>query len=41
MQPMVRVLGAAIASSALVLGASQVAVAAGEGQPEFKVGSID
>jgi pimeloyl-ACP methyl ester carboxylesterase len=41
MQPMVRVFGAAIASSALVLGASQVAVAAPEGQPEYKVGAID
>ncbi|SMD02826.1 alpha/beta fold hydrolase [Lentzea albidocapillata] len=41
MQPMVRAFGAAIASSALVLGASQVAIAAPEGQPEYKVGAID
>ncbi|MCX2954241.1 alpha/beta hydrolase [Lentzea sp. NEAU-D7] len=41
MQPMVRVFGAAIASSALVLGASQVATAAPEGQPEFNVGAVD
>ncbi len=41
MQPMVRAFGAALASSALVLGASQVAFAAPEGQPEFKVGAID
>ncbi|MGI5505316.1 alpha/beta fold hydrolase [Lentzea sp. CA-135723] len=43
MQPMVRAFGAAIASSALVLGASQIAFAApeGQGQPEFKVGAVD
>ncbi|MEU0879098.1 alpha/beta fold hydrolase [Lentzea sp. NPDC005914] len=38
---MVRAFGAALASSALVLGASQIAVAAPEGQPEYKVGAID
>ncbi|WP_330273093.1 alpha/beta hydrolase [Lentzea sp. NBC_00516] len=41
MQPMVRAFGAAIASSALVLGASQVAIAAPEGQPEYQVGAVD
>ncbi|GAB2821836.1 alpha/beta hydrolase [Lentzea nigeriaca] len=41
MQPMVRVLGAALASSALVLGSSSLAFAAPEGQPEFDVSAID
>jgi pimeloyl-ACP methyl ester carboxylesterase len=41
MQPMVRAFGAALASSALILGVSQVATAAGEEQAEFKVGAID
>lgn len=41
MQPMMRVFGAALASSALVLGMSPLASAAGEGQPEFPVGAID
>ena len=42
MQPIMRVFGAALASSALVLGSSSLAVAAPEAQqPEFKVGAID
>lgn len=43
MQPMMRVFGAALASSALVLGSASVAFAAPETQqqPEFKVGAID
>ena len=42
MQPMVRVFGAALASSALILGMSPLASAAApEGQPEFPVGAID
>ncbi|NKE63106.1 alpha/beta hydrolase [Lentzea sp. PSKA42] len=41
MQPMMRVFGAALASSALVLGMSPLASAAPEGQPEFPVGAID
>ncbi|WP_086663394.1 alpha/beta fold hydrolase [Lentzea kentuckyensis] len=41
MQPMMRVFGAALASSALVLGMSPLASAAPEGQPEFGVGAID
>ena len=41
MQPMVRVFGAALASSALVLGMSPLASAAPEGQPEYKVDAID
>ena len=41
MQPMMRALGAALASSALVLGMTPLAFAAPEGQPEFKVGAID
>ena len=41
MQPMMRVFGAALASSALVLGSSSLALAAPEGQPEFEVGAID
>ncbi|PWK89165.1 TAP-like protein [Lentzea atacamensis] len=41
MQPMMRAFGAALASSALVLGVSPLALAAPEGQPEFKVGAID
>ncbi|MEV6241087.1 alpha/beta fold hydrolase [Lentzea sp. NPDC051838] len=44
MQPVVRAFGAALASSALVLGAAQIAVAAPEGQPEaagYKVGAIE
>jgi hypothetical protein len=41
MQPMVRAFGAALASSALILGVSQVATAAPDEQAEFKVGAID
>ncbi|KOV81044.1 alpha/beta fold hydrolase [Nocardia sp. NRRL S-836] len=41
MQPMMRVLGAALASSALVLGMAPLANAAEQGQPEFTVGAID
>ncbi|MGZ3142946.1 alpha/beta fold hydrolase [Lentzea chajnantorensis] len=43
MQPMMRVFGAALASSALVLGMAPLATAAeqGQAQPEFKVGAID
>ncbi|MFI6096640.1 alpha/beta fold hydrolase [Lentzea sp. NPDC051213] len=41
MQPMMRVFGAALASSALVLGSSSAAFAAPEGQPEYQAGAID
>ena len=41
MQPIVRAFGAVLASSALVLSTSQIAVAAPEGQPAFPVGAID